>query len=145
MSTLLLEKNNFIASSPREWIMNIFFTFVSCVWVTHFTFASILDSLIRVSRRVGYPSRNKIISCLTFCKFVHDLSSCDRFFHVQVMSSILNSPILCLEKSYRKHSWIYHNPYPFQPSPITFPWDPAPSFEMSKLWLNATGICNLWD
>ena len=99
MSTLLLKKTISL-HPPERGIMNIFFLLSLHVYdFNHFTFASILDSLIRVSRRVGYPSGNKIRSIHTFCVSVPDLSNCGRFLHVQGTSLTLTNAILCLAKA----------------------------------------------
>ena len=140
MSTLLLKKTISL-HHPRgneSWIY--FFTFVSCVRVTHFTFASILDSLIRVSRRVGYPSGNKIGSIHTFCMSVPDLSNCGRFLHVQGISLTLKNPILCLGNPWKRHSWIDRNSCPFRPFPNTFLWD-----TVLLAWNIQTRIKCHWD
>lgn len=106
----------------------------------HFTFASILDSLIRVSRRVGYPSGNKIRSIHTFCVSVPDLSNCGRFLHVQSTSLTLTIAILCLAKAWKRRSWIDRNPCPFRLLPSTFLWD-----TVLLAWNVQTRIKCHWD
>lgn len=106
----------------------------------HFTFASILDSLIRVSRRVGYPSGNKIGSIHTFCMSVPDLSNCGRFLHVQGISLTLKFPIRCLGNPWKRHSWIDRNSCPFRPFPNTFLWD-----TVLLAWNVQTRIKCHWD
>lgn len=67
-----------------------------------FTFASILDSLIRVTRRVDYMHRKKehfIYYFFAVKSYSH--SKCGFFFHVQGNRNTLNNPILAFEKVQR--------------------------------------------